>query len=139
MGLNADAAAKLLEPALTREPGDALATVTMAQIEAARHDSAAAVKRLMALGAVDDWFVVYNAGTTLLRAVVFDGNTDSAPQVVRRATALLADVRRSHADLPNVLAWLTRAELLGDAPPSSAAARRLRGHARSRRDAWTTR
>jgi hypothetical protein len=125
MHLNADAAAKLLEPALAKDPGDALATVTMAQIEMARHNSAAAVKRLMALGAVSDWFAAYNAGTALLRAVVFDSGTDRAPQVVGRGAALLAEVRRSHVELPNVLAWLARAELLGDAPPSTAGAEEI--------------
>jgi hypothetical protein len=123
--LNPDAAAKLLEPALTREPGDALAAVTMAQVEMARHDPVAATRRLMALGDITDWLAAYNAGTTLLRAAASEPRTDGAPQVVARASAMLADVRQSHAELPNVLAWLARAELLADAAPSSAAAEEI--------------
>jgi hypothetical protein len=123
--LNADAAAKLLQPAFTREPTDALAAATMAQIDLARHNTTGASTRLMALGAVDDWFAAYNAGTTLLRAAAIESRTDAGPQTVARGTALLEDVRRSHTDLPNVLAWLARAELLGDAPPSSMASEEI--------------
>jgi hypothetical protein len=121
MRLNADAAAKLLEPALTRDPADALAVATMAQIEMARRDPSAATKRLMGLGAANDWFAAYGAGTTLLRAIAFEPRTDAAPQILARAMALLGDVRRRHTELPNVLAWLARGELLGETPPSSAA------------------
>jgi hypothetical protein len=118
---NADAAAKLLEPALGREPVDPLVSVTMAQIDLARHASANATKRIMSLGTIDDWFAQYSAATTLLRVAAQESPGDDTRQAIGRATTLLDNVRRTHAELPNVLAWLARAEMLGDTPPSSAA------------------
>ena len=118
---NADAAAKLLEPILAREPVDPMAAVTMAQIDMARHNPSSATKRIMALDASSDWFIQYNAGSTLLRVAAFESRTDSTAQVIARATTLLGDVRRNHTELPNVLAWLARAEMLGEARPSNAA------------------
>jgi len=116
---NADAAAKLLEPMLGREPVDPLALVTMAQIDLARRDSANATKRIMALGTIGEWFAQYSAATTLLRVAAQESRADETPQAIERAKALLGEVRRARAELPNVLAWLARAEMLGDAPPSS--------------------
>jgi hypothetical protein len=121
MHLNAGAAAHLLESALTREPGDALASIAMAQIELDRRDSVAATRRIMALGTMTDWFAEYTAGSSLLRMAAIGLRTDGTQEVVARGAALLDDVQRRRTELPNVLAWLARAELLGDAPPSTAA------------------
>ena len=121
MHLNVDAAAKLLAPALAQEPGNALAAITMAQIDLARHDSNGAAKRIMALGAIDDWFGEYSAAAALMHTLSGQPTTDGAPAVLARMGTLLGDVRRRRPELPNALALLARAELLGDAPPSPAA------------------
>jgi thioredoxin-like negative regulator of GroEL len=119
--LSPDAGARLLEPVVARDPGDALAAATMAQIDLARHESAAAAKRVMSLGPSNDWYAAYSAGTTLMRLVTLEPLTDEQSRVRARASALLEQVRRDHAELPNVLASLARIELLGDTPPSSTA------------------
>jgi uncharacterized protein DUF1570 len=119
--LNADVAATLLQSALTREPADALASIAMAQIELTRRDVLAATRRIMALGTMSDWFAEYSAGSLLLRMAALEPRTDGTQQVVTRAVQLLDDVQRRRSELPNVLAWLARAELLGDAQPSTAA------------------
>ena len=121
MRLDVNAADKLLTPALAEEPRSALAAITMAQIDLARRDSSAATKRIMALGPIDDWFAEYSAATALVRAAGVGPTTDALPAVVARAATLLERVKRTHAELPNVLALLARVELLGDAPPSNAA------------------
>ena len=121
MHLNVDAAAKLLEPALAREPGDALAAVTMAQIDLGRNNSPEAIRRIESLGTTGDWFAAYGAGTTLLRASMNEPRTEASQHAVTRAASMLDEIRRTHTELPNVLAWLARAEMLGDAPPSTSA------------------
>jgi hypothetical protein len=121
--LGPDAAAKVLEPALKQEPANAHVGATMAQIELARHDPASAAKRLLALGAPNDWLVAYSAGMELAEAAEVDrglGGPDSA--VLAKCAQLLEDVRRSHADIPNVLAGLAAIEVLREASPPSAAA-----------------
>jgi hypothetical protein len=118
---NADGAAKLLEPHLARDPVEPLSAVTMAEIDIARRDPTNATKRIMALGAISDWFAQYSAASTLLRVAAFESHTDTTSQAIARATTLLGEVRRTHTELPNVLAWLARAEMLGDSPPSSVA------------------
>lgn len=121
MRLDVNAAAKLLTPALAQSPGSALAAVTMAQIDLARHDPSGATKRIMPLDAIGDWFAEYGAATALVRSAGVGLTTDDQPAVVARAATLLKDVRRSQPELPNVLALQARVELLGDAPPASAA------------------
>lgn len=118
---NADGAAALLTPALRETSGDTFAEITRAQIDLARHDAPGAAARVMALGPIPDWFSAYSAALTLIRAASSEPRTDAAPALLAKAAALLAQVRRDRAELPNVLASLARIALLGDDPPPAAA------------------
>jgi len=130
--LGPDAAAKILEPALTQEPASATANVAMARIDLARHDPARAATRVLALGPGNDWFTTYAAGVTLAEAVEADrsmGGPGGAALV--SAAQLLERVRRTHADLPNVLARLAAIEILAEASPPSNAAHEYVARARA--------
>lgn len=117
----ADAAAKLVEPALAREPANALANGVMAKIDFTRRDTGAAVKRLMSAPAPKDWFAAYLDGLTLSEAMRLDQGADGRDAALTRASALLDQVRRDHAELGNVLAELAAIELEHDTPPTTRA------------------
>jgi hypothetical protein len=120
--LGADAAAKLLEPAVKQDPASGGANVAMARIDLARHDPVSAAKRLLALPAGNDWLAAYGAGITLAEAAEADRGLAGPGEVLTRATQLLESVRRTHPDLPNALAHLATIEVLaGITPPSKAA------------------
>jgi hypothetical protein len=120
-----DAAAALLETALKQEPQNALAQVMTAQIGLARRDRAGAVTTLMSVPADGDWFVAYSSAMPLIDAAAFGLRTDGTPAMLTRATALLEQVQRDHADLPNVLAALAQIEAVGGETPSPAALERI--------------
>jgi hypothetical protein len=121
--LGPDAAAKILEPPLTQEPGSATANVAMARIDLARHDPAAAAKRVLALAPGNDWFTTYGAGVTLAEAVEVERSMGGpGGTALARASQLLEGVRRTHADLPNALARLAMIEILAEVSPPSKAA-----------------
>ena len=130
--LGPEAAAKILEPVLKQEPAGAAANVAMARIDLARHDPAAAAKRLLALTPESDWFTAYGAGVTLAEAVEDDRSLGGpGGAALARASQLLEDVRRTHADLPNVLARLAAIEILAEASPPSRAAHDFVARARA--------
>jgi hypothetical protein len=120
-----DAAATRLERALKQEPDNALANAAMARVDMARHESTNAVKRVMAMSAIGDWFAAYDAAVMLIDVASLEPRTDATPAMLARATTLLEQVQRERVDLPNVLASQARTELLGDSPPSSAAHDRI--------------
>jgi hypothetical protein len=120
-----DSAAALLEPTLTQEPQNALALATMAQIALARRDSSEALDRLMWLSTDGDWFVAYTAAMTLAESAAFGPRTEAVPARLTRATALLEQVEKDHADLPNVLATLAEIDAIGGNTPAPAAFERI--------------
>lgn len=120
----ANAAAKLVEPALAREPANALVNSVMARIDFVRHDTGATVKRLMAAAAPNDWFAAYLDGLTLSEATRLDqlaGDAVGRDAALARAVALLDQVRHDHTELANVLAELAKIELEHDTAPTAAA------------------
>jgi hypothetical protein len=126
--LGAEAAARLLAPALKDEPANLLVNAAMAQIEIARQDASSAGKRLLGLAGTagtSDWFGAYSAGVALARTAELERGTDGLTEMLAMASQLLDRVRRDHAELPNVLAMLAKLELLGDAPPSAEARTRI--------------
>jgi Protein of unknown function (DUF1570) len=130
--LGPDAAARILEPVLRQDPANAHAGAAMAQIEFARRHPADAVKRLLALDAPNEWLAKYTAGVTLAAAAEADRRlAGPGAAALTKASELLEDVRRTHADLPNVLAWLADIEILREAQPPSAAAREYIARARA--------
>ena len=119
-----DAAAKIVEPALAREPANVFVNGVMAKIDFARRDTGAAIARLMAATAPKDWFASYLDGLTLSEAVRLDqgyGDAASREAALKRAASLFDQVRRDHAELANVLAELAAIELERDTPPTSGA------------------
>jgi hypothetical protein len=121
--LGPEAAAKVLEPALKQDPVNAHAGVAMAEIELARHDPAAAAKRLLALGAPPDWLTAYGAGMELAEAVDVERSLGGpGSPALAKCLQLLEHVRRSHADVPNVLAGLATIEVLSETSPPPASA-----------------
>jgi Protein of unknown function (DUF1570) len=129
--LGPDAAARILGPVLKQEPAHAHANAAMARVELARHDPAGAAKRLLTLAA-NDWLVAYTAGVTLTEAAQADRSlAGPGAAALTKASQLLEDVRRTRADLPNMLASLAAVEVLGEAAPPSAAAREHIARARA--------
>jgi hypothetical protein len=121
----AESAAALLEPALKQEPQNALGQVTMAQVALARGDTQGGVTRIMSMPADGDWFVAYNAAMSLVEPAAFGLRTEPVPAMLTRATSLLEQVQRDHADLPNVLATLAQIDALAGHTPSAAAFERI--------------
>jgi hypothetical protein len=120
--LGADAAARVLAPALKAEPANPLVNAAMAQIEVAQHDTQSAERRLAGLGSTSDWFAAYTAGITLADAA---GEEREHPDALAKASSLLSTAQHNHAELPNILARLVKIELLGDTPPSADARARI--------------
>jgi hypothetical protein len=120
--LGPDAAAKVLDAALTQDQTNAAVNVAMARIDLARHDPAGAAKRLLALTPPSDWLFAYEAGIFLTEAAETDRSLAGPGDVLTRASQLLETVRRTHPDLPNALAQHAAIEILtGTSPPSKAA------------------
>jgi len=120
--LGPDAAAKVLDPALKQDQTNAAANVAMARIDLARHDPAAAAKRLLALTPPTDWLFAYEAGIFLTEAAETDRGLAGTGEVLTRASQLLDSVRGTHPDLPNALAQHAAIEILtGTSPPTKAA------------------
>ncbi len=129
--LGAEAAARILEPALKQEPANAAANLAMARIDLARHDPAGAARRLIAIAPENDWFVAYGAGITLADAVEADRSMGGPGVTLAKASQLLEGVRRTHANLPNVLARLAAIEILAETTPPSREAHENIARARS--------
>jgi hypothetical protein len=119
-----DQAATRVTAALESEPANPLLNTVMARVEHARDNPAAAEKRLLELGASDDWLVAYMAGVTL---VELNDTTRGGFAGARMAESILAAqrylgrVRTDHGDVAHLLALVAMLDLLRDDEPSAEA------------------
>ena len=124
----------LAKAALNGDTAHAHANVAMAQVEIAKGDHAAGIKRLTAMNTSDDWFVRYAAGTTLADSLQHE--RDAPVDRLAAARAHLTTVTRSR-EIPNALADLVRLDILGPGgttPETRSAIERARALAPGRDD-----
>jgi hypothetical protein len=107
----------LADDALRANAAHPHATVTRARIAIERGDVDAAAARLAALGAVEDWFVAYVAGTALTD-IIERGADRSAERLAAARTQLEAAGRTR--EIANALATLAMLDVLAPGPPSGA-------------------
>ncbi len=103
-----DAAQQLAGEVARTTPGHPHAEAVLARVEIERGDLAAAAKRLGSLGAIDDWFVSYTAGVTLVDLVT--RSRDDSTRYVQAARAHFEAVQRRR-EVPNIFAHLAMLEL----------------------------
>jgi hypothetical protein len=109
-------AERLLAGAFKADSGNSHANAVMARIEIEKGAFLPAAKRLISIGAVDDWFVAYAAGTAL--SDLIDRARDPSAVNLQAARAQFDAVRRQR-ELPNVLAHLAMLDVMAPAGASA--------------------
>jgi tetratricopeptide (TPR) repeat protein len=113
-----DGAAARLAEAEKIDPGNARANLVRASLALARLDPAAAQTRVRAVGALDDWFLNYVAGTTLA-AVGEARPTSVTPDDFVTARQFFARARADRPEFANALARMAGMETFSPSGPTA--------------------